>query len=345
MAKDPYKTLEVSRQASQAEIVAAYRRLARKHHPDLNPKDKVASKRFKEVQAAFDVLSDANTRKLYDRYVNSVESVTQAEPQPTNAPKVPSARNTSPPPIVPGRGNSASAIVPVFIIATIAAIGVFSYMARQDSFEQQPPALESKPEFRNWTDTSGKFNATAHAVDVKYGLAYLKHDDGRIVAVPIERLSEADQKYLTEEVAKGCLKGLTDGDAIAISKVSKPEPNTPQHFSNPSQVVASYPQPGPYSHPLPPPNLKLSKDAQKSPYRGHPGRLNSERIKKPSPQELADNEEREKVAERLRKRGFNIGDSAKYSLKQIVALEKSLTPVHRSDSPRQPTASSLHNFP
>ena len=58
MAKDFYKTLGVGRKASAPEIKKAYRKLARKYHPDLNPGDKDAENRFKEIQEAYAVLSD-----------------------------------------------------------------------------------------------------------------------------------------------------------------------------------------------------------------------------------------------------------------------------------------------
>jgi molecular chaperone DnaJ len=66
--KDYYDTLGISRSADAEEIRKAYRRLARKHHPDLNPGDKAAEDRFKKVQEAYDVLSDDNKRKIYDQY-------------------------------------------------------------------------------------------------------------------------------------------------------------------------------------------------------------------------------------------------------------------------------------
>ncbi len=65
--QDYYATLGVSRSTSQEEIRKAYRKLARKHHPDLNPGDKAAEERFKRVQEAYDILSDPKKRQMYDQ--------------------------------------------------------------------------------------------------------------------------------------------------------------------------------------------------------------------------------------------------------------------------------------
>jgi curved DNA-binding protein len=65
---DYYKVLGVKKDATQDEIKAAYRKLARKHHPDLNPNDKEANKKFQQVNEANEVLSDADKRKKYDQY-------------------------------------------------------------------------------------------------------------------------------------------------------------------------------------------------------------------------------------------------------------------------------------
>jgi DnaJ-class molecular chaperone len=75
MATDYYATLGVSRTASQDEIQKAYRKLARKYHPDMNPDDATAKKKFQEVQAAFEVLSDDDKRKKYDQFGADFESV------------------------------------------------------------------------------------------------------------------------------------------------------------------------------------------------------------------------------------------------------------------------------
>lgn len=66
MAKDPYKLLGVAKTATDAEIKSAYRKLAKKLHPDVNPGDKAVAERFKEISAAYTLLSDKNLRAQYD---------------------------------------------------------------------------------------------------------------------------------------------------------------------------------------------------------------------------------------------------------------------------------------
>jgi len=66
--KDYYEILNVSKDASPDEIKSSYRRLAKKYHPDLNPNDKEAEKRFKEINEAYEILSDPEKRKRYDMF-------------------------------------------------------------------------------------------------------------------------------------------------------------------------------------------------------------------------------------------------------------------------------------
>jgi len=79
MAKeDFYKILGVKRDAKPEEIKKAYRRMARKYHPDVNPGDKSAEDRFKQMSEAFDVLSDPKKRKVYDRFGQYSDSLANA---------------------------------------------------------------------------------------------------------------------------------------------------------------------------------------------------------------------------------------------------------------------------
>src|SRR6202023_312933 len=66
--QDYYELLGVSRKASAKEIRTAFRKLARKYHPDLNPGDKSSEEKFKQLQEAYDVLSDSKKRQMYDQH-------------------------------------------------------------------------------------------------------------------------------------------------------------------------------------------------------------------------------------------------------------------------------------
>src|SRR3954463_21316 len=65
--RDYYEILGVSRTAKEEEIKKSYRKLARKYHPDLNPNNKQSEEKFKEIQEAYEVLSDAEKRRKYDQ--------------------------------------------------------------------------------------------------------------------------------------------------------------------------------------------------------------------------------------------------------------------------------------
>ncbi|MDD5398930.1 MAG: DnaJ C-terminal domain-containing protein [Dehalococcoidia bacterium] len=72
--KDYYGVLGIPKGASDKDVKSAYRKLARKYHPDVNPGDKGAEARFKEINEAFEVLSDAEKRKKYDQYGSDFEN-------------------------------------------------------------------------------------------------------------------------------------------------------------------------------------------------------------------------------------------------------------------------------
>ncbi|MCL4784092.1 MAG: J domain-containing protein [Bryobacterales bacterium] len=77
-----YETLGVGKKATQEEIRKAYKRLARKHHPDLNPSDKVAEDRFKKVQEAYSILNDPKKREVYDQYGFYSDNIPPGGPPP-----------------------------------------------------------------------------------------------------------------------------------------------------------------------------------------------------------------------------------------------------------------------
>jgi len=77
--RDYYGTLGVPRDASQADLKKAFRKLARKHHPDVNPNDKVAEAKFKEINEAYEVLGDPPKRKKYDELGANWRAYEQAE--------------------------------------------------------------------------------------------------------------------------------------------------------------------------------------------------------------------------------------------------------------------------
>ena len=68
MKRDPYQVLGVNRNADEADIKKAFRRLAKRWHPDANPDDPRAETRFKEISSAYEILNDPEKRRLYDRY-------------------------------------------------------------------------------------------------------------------------------------------------------------------------------------------------------------------------------------------------------------------------------------
>lgn len=82
MSKDYYKTLGVSKGASAEEIQKAYRGLARKYHPDLNPDDKTAKQKFQDVQQAYETLNDPKKKQMYDQFGSDYEQMGGGGPNP-----------------------------------------------------------------------------------------------------------------------------------------------------------------------------------------------------------------------------------------------------------------------
>ncbi len=92
--RDYYTVLGVARTASEKDIKTAYRKLARKHHPDVNPGDKRSEPQFKEIGEAYSVLSDQDKRKKYDRWGHDWEKIEQAKVAGTSYGPRPGSRTT-----------------------------------------------------------------------------------------------------------------------------------------------------------------------------------------------------------------------------------------------------------
>jgi len=93
--RDLYEVLGISKTADEKTIKKAYRKLAKKYHPDMNPGDKTAEQKFKEATDAYNILSDPEKRKLYDQYGHAAFDGTGAESE--------FYKNLIPPPVIAAR--------------------------------------------------------------------------------------------------------------------------------------------------------------------------------------------------------------------------------------------------
>ena len=93
--KDYYATLGVAKTATEKEIKQAFRKLARKHHPDVNPGDKAAEAKFKEINEAYEVLGDPEKRKKYDELGANWRQYEQAGARPGGAAAVRAAAGSA----------------------------------------------------------------------------------------------------------------------------------------------------------------------------------------------------------------------------------------------------------
>ena len=84
--RDYYEVLGIDKSASEKELKSAYRKLAKKYHPDANPGDKQSEEKFKELSEAYDILKDPEKRKLYDKFGHAAfdESMNYRQPENEN---------------------------------------------------------------------------------------------------------------------------------------------------------------------------------------------------------------------------------------------------------------------
>jgi DnaJ-class molecular chaperone len=83
--KDLYELLGLTKEASEDDIQRAHRKLVREYHPDANPEDPRAEERFKEIQQAYEVLSDDNKRREYDKTLHTSSTEASGKPDPRGA--------------------------------------------------------------------------------------------------------------------------------------------------------------------------------------------------------------------------------------------------------------------
>ena len=216
MTTDHYAVLGVGRNASPEEIQSAYRQLARKYHPDLNPDDNRAKQQFQDVQNAFDVLNDPQKREMYDRYGSDFESIGAGRPGPQAWPGAGGE---------PGGGPSFDVNLDDLFGARGSAGGGFADIFKQ--FSQR-----GKQQQRRTTPTRGA--SIEHALTVPFTTAVLggeaqiavRRGDGttETLQVKIPPGIESGQKIRLRGQGESSIDGGPSGD-ILIKVSPAPHPH------------------------------------------------------------------------------------------------------------------------
>jgi curved DNA-binding protein len=157
--KDYYTILGVAKTATQEEIKKAFRKLARKHHPDVNPGDKAAGEKFKEISEAYEVLSDPEKRQKYDQFGSQWQQYAQTGGRPEDF-------NWSQWQAGPGAGSSTRTVSPEEFAEIFGGEGGFSSFFETlfgGAGRPHGPEAQAGPEFRYRT-------RPRHGRDVEYTL-------------------------------------------------------------------------------------------------------------------------------------------------------------------------------
>ena len=151
MGEDPYRVLGVSKDATDAEIKRAYRKLARQHHPDRNPGDAAAEERFKAIQAAYDQIGTAAARKEYDQQIRMEEMFARGGGGFSGFGGSGGFRGGG---FGGGQGFDFSDILNQFMGGMGGAEAQFQRQSKQQSRQSQPPLVQKGPDIEAGIDIS-----------------------------------------------------------------------------------------------------------------------------------------------------------------------------------------------